>query len=125
MPIEHVFGVLKGRWRILLNKIPGHLQNVPHVVGTCIVLHNLCLIFKDSFDGAWLSGLEGESPDNREVGFLKESMGANIQRLIAHDREVVPGVGIDLHGGYQSAVHLRDRIAQALYEGSRSQRDSN
>lgn len=58
MAIERAFGILKGRWRILLKRIDMPLRHVPNVVTTCICLHNLCIIHKDKFDDEWAK--EGE-----------------------------------------------------------------
>ena len=49
MCIERAFGMLKGRWRILLKRVDVHLKNVPKLVSTYLVLHNICIIFCDSF----------------------------------------------------------------------------
>ena len=49
MCIERAFGILKGRWRILLKMIDMNLKNVPELVTTCLVLHNMCIIFGDEF----------------------------------------------------------------------------
>ena len=49
MCVERAFGMLKGRWRILLKRVDVHLKNVPDLVSTCLVLHNMCIIYGDSF----------------------------------------------------------------------------
>ena len=49
MCVERAFGMLKGRWRILLKRIDVQLKNVPNLVATCLVLHNMCIIFGDQF----------------------------------------------------------------------------
>ena len=49
MCVERAFGMLKGRWRILLKRVDVHLKNVPDLVLTCLVLHNMCIIFGDTF----------------------------------------------------------------------------
>ena len=49
MCVERAFGMLKGRWRILLKRMDVHLKNVPDMVSTCLILHNMCIIFGDSF----------------------------------------------------------------------------
>ena len=49
MFVERAFGMLKGRWRILLKMIDVHLKNVPELVNTCLVLHNMCIFFGDKF----------------------------------------------------------------------------
>jgi hypothetical protein len=50
MAVERAFGMLKGRWRILLKRIDMPLQNVPVVVEACICLYNMCIIHRDDFD---------------------------------------------------------------------------
>ena len=58
MAVEKAFGILKGRWRILLKQIDMPLPHVPNVVTTCICLHNLCIILGDSFDMQWAKQAE-------------------------------------------------------------------
>jgi hypothetical protein len=53
MAVERAFGILKGRWRILLKRIDMPLRHIPSLVTTCICLHNLCIIHKDVFDNEW------------------------------------------------------------------------
>ena len=53
MAVERAFGILKGRWRILLKNVDVQLENVPDIVTACICLHNLCLIHSDGFDMQW------------------------------------------------------------------------
>ena len=61
MCIERAFGMLKGRWRILLKRIDVHLKNVPDLVSTCIVLHNICIILGDYFlQTEWLQEASDE-----------------------------------------------------------------
>ena len=61
MCIERSFGMLKGRWRILLKRIDVHLKNVPELVSTCLVLHNICVILGDKFWNAeWLQEASDE-----------------------------------------------------------------
>ena len=64
MAVERAFGILKGRWRILLKRIDMPLRHVPNVVTTCICLHNLCIIHRDKFDDEWAK--EGEMIMRRE-----------------------------------------------------------
>ena len=47
MCVERAFGMLKGRWRILLKRIDIALENVSDLVSTCLMLHNICIIFGD------------------------------------------------------------------------------
>ena len=47
--IERAFGLLKGRWRLLLKKIEQSHTSVPRSM-TAFVLHNFCVMQGDSFD---------------------------------------------------------------------------
>jgi hypothetical protein len=49
MCVEHVFGILKGGWRIIEKRVDVLLRSMADIVSTCIVLHNLCIIMKDKF----------------------------------------------------------------------------
>ncbi|MCO5551296.1 hypothetical protein L7F22_004795 [Adiantum nelumboides] len=60
MPVERTFGMLKARWRILLKRCDMQLQNVPKMVRTCLVLHNMCIIHADAFDDRWVREGQGE-----------------------------------------------------------------
>ena len=54
MPIENAFGRLKGRWRCLLKRMDCNLSNVPNVVASCVVLHNMCEMYGDHCDNEWI-----------------------------------------------------------------------
>ena len=47
--VQLAFEMLKGRWQIILKRVDVHLKNVPNLVLTCLVLHNMCIIFGDVF----------------------------------------------------------------------------
>ena len=55
MVVENAFGQLKGRWRCLLKRLDVHVSNIPNVIGSCVVLHNICEIFGDHF---WEDNIE-------------------------------------------------------------------
>ena len=64
MVVENAFGRLKGRWRCLLKRLDFKLSNVPSVVASCVVLHNICEMFGDHFLQEWNSPNGPENPSN-------------------------------------------------------------
>jgi hypothetical protein len=60
MCVERAFGILKGRWRIIMKRCDIPLRMVSDVVYTCIVLQNLYITMKDSFDKTWIDEAENE-----------------------------------------------------------------
>ena len=61
--VEIAFGRLKARWRRLAKKIDMLIDNVPHIIAACCVLHNLCEIHGDTFNEEWLQALDLDKPD--------------------------------------------------------------
>lgn len=119
MPIEGTFGRLKGRFRILINKVPGDLKTVPTLVGACVVLHNLCHVFKDEFHGWWLVGWEDHARHRAEEAFLKEHMSDTVRRLMERDvsisgdpSESAPLSEVDMDGSLHSAVMYRENLPE-------------
>ena len=56
--VEHAYGRLKGRWRCLLKRLDVSVEDVPNVIATCCVLHNICEMHGDIFDKNLLEGVE-------------------------------------------------------------------
>ena len=54
MVVENAFGRLKGRWRCLMKRIDSHTVNVPNIVASCVVLHNMCEIYGDYCLEEWV-----------------------------------------------------------------------
>ena len=48
--VERSFGILKARWRCLLKRLDSNLENISHVIITCVVLHNICQSNKDFYE---------------------------------------------------------------------------
>jgi hypothetical protein len=42
MCVERAFGILKGRWRLIMKRLEVPLKNMHDIVAACIVLHNIC-----------------------------------------------------------------------------------
>ena len=60
MTVERAFGILKGRWHILLKRINMPLQNVPDIVTASLCLYNLCILENDDFDMDWARSAKEE-----------------------------------------------------------------
>lgn len=58
MVVENVFGRLKGRWRCLLKRMDTHVCNVPNIVASCVVLHNICELYGDFCHDDWIVDVE-------------------------------------------------------------------
>ncbi len=60
MVVKNSFGRLKGRWRRLLKRIDSQLPNVPHIVASCVTLHNICETYGDNCLNEWVVDEEAE-----------------------------------------------------------------
>ena len=47
--VERAFGILKARWRYLLNCIDHNIEDLSDVIKSCCVLHNICQMIGDSY----------------------------------------------------------------------------
>ena len=94
MCVERAFGMLKGRWRILLKRIDVHLKNVPDLVSTCLVLHNICIILGDTFWKAeWMQEATEEVQNSLSLG---KQVGISTQeRLAVANHALTSLAGID------------------------------
>ena len=63
--VEHAFGRLKGRWRILNKKNDLRIDFMRPLVHTCCTLHNICESNGDPFRQAWMYGVNNNVPVNR------------------------------------------------------------
>ena len=59
--VEHYYGILKGRWRILRQAIQDDVQKVPLIILCCCILHNFSVFQNDECDG---SDFEEDSADD-------------------------------------------------------------
>ena len=53
MIIENAFGLLKGRFRVLLKQVELETSNVDQVTLTCCTLHNYCIKEKEEYPEEW------------------------------------------------------------------------
>ena len=61
MVVENAFGRLKGRWRRLLKGMTCHWNGcLPFLL--LVVLHNICEVFKKSFDERWTTEDNNDRP---------------------------------------------------------------
>ena len=70
--VEIAFGCLKARWHRLSKQIDIHIDNVPHIIAACCVLHNVCETHHDGLNEEWLQEFETEL-DQPENGTLAEA----------------------------------------------------
>ena len=47
--VERSFGILKARFHCLLKRLDHELNNIPNVIISCCVLHNICQITGEQF----------------------------------------------------------------------------
>jgi hypothetical protein len=74
MVIKRAFGILKGRWRILLKTIDMPLHHLPNIVIAIFCLHKLCIIHGDAFDMDWAreAKMEMQTKENGKLGIFQK-----------------------------------------------------
>ena len=60
MVVKNAFGRLKGRWRRLLKTNDAATEDIPTIITTCCVLHNIREVYEEHFDETWLQGIEAQ-----------------------------------------------------------------
>jgi len=81
--VENSFGLLKGRWRVLHDKVSAETEFVPVIVESCALLHNFLIDEEDE----WADAVDANDGEPRNVH---------------------PDVGVTR--AYQMALHLRDEL---------------
>lgn len=78
MPIERAFGMLKARWRCLLNCMKCSFGHAIHAIKACVALHNLCRVEGDVFlDEEWMIPRRGRIQERYQGGGGGSVMVAN------------------------------------------------
>ena len=81
--VEHAYGRLKGRWRCLLKRLDVSVEDVPSVIATCCVLHNICEMHGDTFDESLLEGVETDDGTSAaDSGPPHSVSGANVRQAL-------------------------------------------
>jgi hypothetical protein len=53
MLVERAFGMLKGKFKLLLKRVDIPLRHMLDLVMACICLHNMCIANSNGFDMDW------------------------------------------------------------------------
>ena len=77
--IEHSYGRLKGRWRCLLKRLDVDINDVPTIVTTCCVLHNMCELSGDLFMQDWLLEEDDQEPTSFPITVHAENSAVEIR----------------------------------------------
>jgi hypothetical protein len=72
MCVERAFGILKGRWRVIMKRCEVPLRSMPDIVATCIVLHNLCIVNKEGIEEDWIVEAENKLSRRIDEGGIRE-----------------------------------------------------
>ena len=110
MCIVQAFGMLKGRWKILLNKIDMHLKNVPKLVSTCLVIHNMCIVFGDDF---WKTEWMQEAFEEVHYGLTH----GRVSEPPSHERLVVANHALQILASIDETS--RNTLEYMLHEATR------
>lgn len=79
MIIEQAIGLLKGRWRYILDKLPmRRIDLIPYYIIACCILHNICLMQGDEIEYPVIlpneiedAGLLTITPEQQQEGIIK------------------------------------------------------
>ena len=110
MCIERAFGMLKSRWRILLKRVDVHLKNVPDLVSMYLLLHNICIIFGDTFwKNEWLQEATDKIHDALAIRTASSASGQ--ERLAVANNALHTLAGID-ENSRESLEYLKQKCAR-------------
>jgi hypothetical protein len=79
MVVERAFGILKGRWRILLKRIDMPFHPLLDIIIVALCLYNLCTIHGDAFNMDWAREvkMEMQTKENGKLGIFQKKTCSN------------------------------------------------
>ena len=86
MCVERAFGILKGRWGMIMKRCEVPLRNIPDIVATCVVLHNLYIMNKEDIEEYWI--VETRNILSRRIGQGEIREGSELRDEMARIAEV-------------------------------------
>ena len=51
---ENTYCHLKARWQQLMKRSDMHVDHIPNVIAVACILHNVCEVYREHFNDAWL-----------------------------------------------------------------------
>lgn len=86
MIVERSIGLLKGRWRLFLDKVPMRRTDIiPYFIMAACVLHNICLKCEDTFEFPIIIPEVTETDEPLAVSNAEKAEGATKRENICHD----------------------------------------
>ena len=82
MVSEHAFGLLKGRWRALLKRLDDDHWRIPNTNIACCVLHNICIIRGDEFEGDVNDNSDDDDDDDDDDNGVPSQAASGVQQPV-------------------------------------------
>eukprot|EP00112_Aurelia_sp_Birch-Aquarium-sp1_P016707 Seg381.22 transcript_id=Seg381.22/GoldUCD/mRNA.D3Y31 product="hypothetical protein" protein_id=Seg381.22/GoldUCD/D3Y31 len=102
MVVESAYGMLKGRWRVLLRKCESSAAQVKVVTLACMVLHNVCISQDDSMPQTLDITVDQKTKRKRSSAEVRELLNMTTCRKVK-DSDC-------------SATRLRDELADKFWQ---------
>lgn len=82
---EHAFGLMKGRWRVLQKRLDEDQARVPDTIIACCILHNICVMRGDEYDGDLFNDdTDDDDDDDADNAVARASARNTLQAIIDH-----------------------------------------
>ena len=102
MVVESAYGMLKGRWRVLLRKCECSTDQVKMVTLACMVLHNVCISQDDSMPQTLDITVDQKTKCKRSSTEVRELLNMTTCRKVKDSD--------------RSAIRLRDKLADRFWQ---------